>query len=99
MSKPIVTFTSTAAAKYRRELDYHKWILRERIGRDVGIRVAAIDYFENIQGRKTRTTLWQRLKDSYQKWMECRQNGQVANGPASLIRFEMAMRGTRSLAH
>ena len=26
----------------------HKWFLSERLGRDVGLRVAAIDYFENI---------------------------------------------------
>ena len=27
----------------------HKWFLSERLGRDVGLRVAATDYFENIQ--------------------------------------------------
>ncbi|HVF88593.1 MAG TPA: DUF4032 domain-containing protein [Blastocatellia bacterium] len=27
----------------------HKWYLSERLGRDVGLRVAAIDYFENIR--------------------------------------------------
>ena len=27
----------------------HKWFLSERLGRDVGLRVAAIDYFENVQ--------------------------------------------------
>lgn len=27
----------------------HKWYLSERLGRDVGWRVAAVDYFENIQ--------------------------------------------------
>jgi Domain of unknown function (DUF4032) len=27
----------------------HKWFLSERLNRDVGLRVAAIDYFENIQ--------------------------------------------------
>lgn len=26
----------------------HKWYVSERLGRDVGLRVAAIDYFENI---------------------------------------------------
>jgi Domain of unknown function (DUF4032) len=26
----------------------HKWYLSERLGRDVGLRVAAVDYFENI---------------------------------------------------
>ena len=27
----------------------HKWYLGERLGRDVGLRVAAVDYFENVQ--------------------------------------------------
>jgi hypothetical protein len=27
----------------------HKWFVSERIGRDVGLRVAAIDYFENVR--------------------------------------------------
>ncbi|HKZ78438.1 MAG TPA: DUF4032 domain-containing protein [Pyrinomonadaceae bacterium] len=30
----------------------HKWYISERLGRDTGLRVAAIDYFENIH-RKT----------------------------------------------
>ncbi|HEY0006137.1 MAG TPA: DUF4032 domain-containing protein [Pyrinomonadaceae bacterium] len=29
-------------------LQEHKWYLSERLGRDVGLRVAAVDYFENI---------------------------------------------------
>lgn len=28
----------------------HKWFVSERLGRDVGFRVATIDYFENIYG-------------------------------------------------
>ncbi|HEX8338511.1 MAG TPA: DUF4032 domain-containing protein [Pyrinomonadaceae bacterium] len=27
----------------------HKWYMGERLGRDVGLRVAAVDYFENIR--------------------------------------------------
>jgi Domain of unknown function (DUF4032) len=27
----------------------HKWFLSERLGRDVGLRVAAVDYFENVR--------------------------------------------------
>ena len=27
----------------------HKWFLSERLGRDVGLRVAAMDYLENIE--------------------------------------------------
>ena len=26
----------------------HKWYMSERMGRDVGIRVAAVDYFDNV---------------------------------------------------
>ncbi len=32
----------------------HKWYLSERLGRDVGLRVAAIDYFDNIEPPRTR---------------------------------------------
>ena len=27
----------------------HKWYMSERMGRDVGMRVAAVDYFENVE--------------------------------------------------
>jgi hypothetical protein len=33
----------------------HKWYLGERLGRDVGLRVAAVDYFENIRPAARRT--------------------------------------------
>jgi hypothetical protein len=36
-----------ARAVWPRVLD-HKWYISERLGRDVGLRVAAVDYFENI---------------------------------------------------
>ena len=38
---------SEAEQAWLRVLD-HKWYLSERLGRDVGLRVAAVDYFENI---------------------------------------------------
>lgn len=34
----------------------HKWYLGERLGRDVGLRVAAVDYFENIRPSARRTS-------------------------------------------
>src|SRR5918912_346041 len=40
--------THAAQAAWPHILD-HKWYLSERLGRDVGLRVAAVDYFENIQ--------------------------------------------------
>jgi hypothetical protein len=39
---------SEASAAWPNVLE-HKWYLGERLGRDVGLRVAAVDYFENIQ--------------------------------------------------
>ncbi|HZT57572.1 MAG TPA: DUF4032 domain-containing protein [Pyrinomonadaceae bacterium] len=37
-----------ARAEWPRVLE-HKWLVSERVGRDVGLRVAAIDYFENVR--------------------------------------------------
>ena len=37
-----------ASRVWQRVLD-HKWYVSERLGRDVGLRVAAIDFFENIE--------------------------------------------------
>ena len=42
----------------------HKWYLGERLGRDVGLRVAAMDFFENIQPpreRASRGMAWEPL--------------------------------------
>jgi Domain of unknown function (DUF4032) len=36
-----------AASEWGRVLE-HKWFVSERLGRDIGLRVAAVDYFENI---------------------------------------------------
>ena len=36
----------------------HKWYLGERLGRDVGLRVAAVDYFENVQPLKEPASKW-----------------------------------------
>lgn len=41
----------------------HKWYLSERIGRDVGLQVAVVDYFENVRqfrGRHTARPGWLR---------------------------------------
>ena len=37
-----------ARAEWPRVLE-HKWLVSERVGRDVGLRVAALDYFENVR--------------------------------------------------
>lgn len=46
---------SEASAVWQRVLE-HKWHLGERLGRDVGLRVAAVDYFENIQPARRSTS-------------------------------------------
>lgn len=44
-----------ARAEWPRVLE-HKWFVSERLGRDVGLRVAALDYFQNVRlPRHTRT--------------------------------------------
>ncbi|MDT5158217.1 MAG: adenylate cyclase [Acidobacteriota bacterium] len=45
--------TSDARAVWPSVLE-HKWYLGERLGRDVGLRVAAVDYFENIHTPRPR---------------------------------------------
>ncbi|MBA3243511.1 MAG: DUF4032 domain-containing protein [Acidobacteria bacterium] len=42
-----------ARSEWSRVLE-HKWFISERLGRDTGLRVAALDYFENV--RLPRTT-------------------------------------------
>ncbi len=37
-----------AASEWGRVLE-HKWFVSERLGRDIGLRVAALDYFENVR--------------------------------------------------
>lgn len=48
--------SAEARAEWPRVLE-HKWFMSERLGRDVGLRVAALDYFENVRlPRHTRTS-------------------------------------------
>lgn len=48
--------SAEARAEWPRVLE-HKWFVSERMGRDIGLRVAAIDYFENVRlPRHTRTS-------------------------------------------
>lgn len=44
-----------ARAAWPRIMD-HKWYMGERLGRDVGLRVAAVDYFENVAPPRTRAS-------------------------------------------
>lgn len=44
-----VNLSAPEAREIFPRIQEHKWYISERLGRDVGWRVAAIDYFENIQ--------------------------------------------------
>ena len=70
----------------------HKWYMSERLGRDVGLRVAAVDYFENVWSEN----LWtpRRARRSLFKAIF----GEQSVGETSVAAFEGALQGTRSLA-
>jgi hypothetical protein len=36
------------ALELQKKIDDHKWYVSEKLGRDVGLKVAAVDYLENI---------------------------------------------------
>jgi hypothetical protein len=38
-----------AAEREWRGILEHKWLLSERVGRDVGLRTAVVDYFDNVR--------------------------------------------------
>src|SRR5215813_10219759 len=83
-----------AAFFWPRILD-HKWYMSERLGRDVGLRVAAVDYFENVwtenlwKPRRSTGTLGSVLRMVF---------GEHGVGDSSVAAFESAFRGTRSMA-
>lgn len=59
----------------------HKWYLSERLGRDVGIRVAAVDLLENFHSPVPRKRfgiltqkVWNEMKDAFVKYMEAKGN-------------------------
>ncbi|HJQ23547.1 MAG TPA: DUF4032 domain-containing protein [Blastocatellia bacterium] len=73
----------------------HKWYMSERLGRDVGLRVAAVDYFENVWSEN----LWQpRPKTGPLRSLFHLIFGEQAVGETSVAAFERALHGTRSLA-
>lgn len=43
-----VSLTSDQARAAWPKVLEHKWYMSERMGRDVGLRVAAVDYFDNV---------------------------------------------------
>jgi transitional endoplasmic reticulum ATPase len=44
-----VGLSSSEAREVWSQVLEHKWYMSERLGRDVGLKVAAVDYFENVR--------------------------------------------------
>jgi transitional endoplasmic reticulum ATPase len=44
-----VKFESDAASDLWAKIEMHKWLLSEKVGRDVGLRTACIDFLENVE--------------------------------------------------
>src|SRR5436190_19198947 len=44
--------SATEARAVWPQIEEHKWYVSEQLGRDVGLKVAALDYFENIYGSR-----------------------------------------------
>lgn len=59
---------SEASAAWPRVLD-HKWFLVERLGRDVGLKVAVIDYFENVEPCRSKPKGLKAALLGWQNWL------------------------------
>ncbi len=53
-------YTEDLATDLWRKILDHKWLLSEKLGRDVGLRIACIDYLENIQTAHEELVKYQR---------------------------------------
>ena len=69
-------------------IEQHKWFLGERLGRDVGVRVASADYVQNVRPTVTcaKRGVWRRMLE---KLMDC-------DGPNSVANLERAVRARTS---
>ncbi|HEV2764726.1 MAG TPA: DUF4032 domain-containing protein [Pyrinomonadaceae bacterium] len=47
-----VELSAREACEVLPRIESHKWYVSERLGRDVGLRVAALDYFENVDAAR-----------------------------------------------
>jgi hypothetical protein len=79
-------------------IEDHKWYLSERLGRDVGHRVAVVDFCGNVEP-------WLRQRSNDRDWrVQLKRFARTYLFPEpvrpeySLQAFEQAMRGTRGLA-
>lgn len=83
-----VRVSAESQNRFAAAIDEHKWMLSERLGRDVGARVAALDYVENIKKIETRNSFSVKIARSLECLME-------ASGPHSIANLERAVRLSR----
>jgi hypothetical protein len=93
-----VRIKNALVAEHWSNIQNHKWFLSERVGRDVGTRVAALDYFENIHSADPSPGILGRLKLYATQFISVLATGPKGESPASIVNFERVMHGTRSLA-
>lgn len=78
--------TTDAVSEHWSDIERHKWFLSERLGRDTGMEVAAVDYFENVKpihaGRRKSwaAKLWRGLLENLD-----------GDGPRSIVNLERAL--------
>lgn len=84
-----------AEVEWRAVLD-HKWYLGERLGRDVGVHVAMMDYFENI--RPARGLVHHAALRRVRSRLHAFADDPVATLERIYIDFFDAMRGARSIS-
>ena len=77
-------------AQHRSGIQEHKWFLSERLGRDTGSKVAALDYLENVKPRERRKSPAARIAGVLEGMME-------TSGPNSIANLERALRARGSI--
>ncbi|MBV8553532.1 MAG: DUF4032 domain-containing protein [Acidobacteriaceae bacterium] len=93
----IVRIDPTEIDQYWSEIQNHKWFLSERLGRDVGTGVAALDYFENIRqlAPVPSRSFVGRLKTGVRNALSTLEGAFEYDGPTSIVNLERMMRSAR----
>lgn len=82
-------------AKHWLQIEEHKWFLSERLGRDIGTNVAAVDYFENIHPEFARKTLAESVKNLLHSLRNGLERLMEFDGPNSILNLERMARGNQ----
>jgi hypothetical protein len=94
-----LTVSNDAIQKNWSAIENHKWFLSERLGRDVGHAVAALDYFENVAPHAIETSVPQKLRQAWKSFASLMTRLVDCDGPRSIANLERAMRGSRPASH